>query len=80
MRPLVISLIGLMPLLAGCLINCDCSGTADEPLPTGTHDIAYAPNEAIEAGTATIEEGKLVFNYTDDAGNEWEIEYALESE
>jgi hypothetical protein len=68
-----------MPLLAGCPIYCDCGGTGDAPLPVGTHEIAYAPNEAIEAGLATIEEGKLVFSYTDDDGNEWEIEYALET-
>jgi hypothetical protein len=77
MRLTILTMLAALPLLGGCPI-CTCDEAASEPLPLGEFAIETAWQEALEEGTAVITEETVTFLYTDDVGNEWEIEYAIE--
>ncbi len=78
MRRTILVLIAALPLLGGCPVYCMCAGDANPILPTGEFAIDNAWQEALAEGTAVLTEDAVTFLYTDDAGNQWEIEYAVE--
>jgi hypothetical protein len=78
MRPTILAIFALLPLLTSCGgWGCDCGGYEDFTMPDGEFNIAKADDEFIAAGTVTFTEDTLTFSYTDPDGNEWEIEYVV---
>lgn len=78
MRLTILTMLTMLPLLGGCPpIYCNCEEIANAPLPLGELEIDTAWQEALEDGTAVITEDTVTFFYTDDVGNQWEIEYDI---
>jgi len=82
MRRTVLIILAALPLLGGCLPNfpiiCDCGDVANARIPPGEFEIDYAWHDALAEGTAAITDDLVTFFYTDEDGNEWEIEYAID--
>jgi hypothetical protein len=77
MRRTILIMLVALPLLGGCPPICDCGDVANAPLPLGEFEIDYAWHEALAEGTAVLTEEQVTFFYTDEDGNDWEIEYAI---
>ena len=86
MRIVTITLLAVLPLLTGCQPVfgyqpvCDCSYLSDVERPFGDYDITAAWKPALEEGEAAVADEAVVFRYTDDEGNQWEVEYAITDE
>jgi len=81
MRLTILTMLAALPLLGGCpAIYCNCRDIGNAPLPLGEFEIDIAWHEALEDGTAVLTEETVTFLYTDDDGNQWEIEYAVEGD
>lgn len=93
MRIVTITLLAVLPLLGGCIdspVNmpiasewhmpipaCDCSYLSDLERPVGYYDITEAWKAGLEEGEAAVTDEAVIFRYTDDEGNQWEVEYAI---
>jgi hypothetical protein len=80
MRIVTITLLAVLPLL-GCpaqyRLACECGDLSDMESPVGDYDITEAWKAGLEEGEAAVTDEAVVFRYTDDEGNQWEVEYAI---
>ncbi len=78
MRAMFSGLVVCLLFVGGCN-PCDCEGVSAEAPPEGDFTIDDASQDELVDGAVSIADEVLLVRYTDEDGNQWEVEYAVVS-